>query len=180
MADAGPRRTDDMGLGRDARLKDLAVRYRDPLIRYFQRKGVSRDGSEDCVQDVFLRLARADDATIENAEAYLFTVASSVMVDRLRKARTRSERDHHQVEDFLLPSGEPSADRVFEGKEALMRLAEVLAELPVHTREMFLLNRQDDLTYTQIAARYAVSVRAVEHQIARALKHLRRGLGRYD
>jgi RNA polymerase sigma factor (sigma-70 family) len=48
-----------------------------------------------------------------------------------------------------------------------------LEELPLDTREIFLLNREDGLTYTQIAARYAISVKVVERHIVRALNHLR-------
>ena len=41
-----------------------------------------------------------------------------------------------------------------------MRLAAVLVELAPRTREMFLLNRLDGLSYTQLAASYGVSVSA--------------------
>ncbi len=48
------------------------------------------------------------------------------------------------------------------------------------TRELFLLNREDGLTYTQIAARYALSVKAVERHIVRALSHIRLRLPNRD
>jgi RNA polymerase sigma factor (sigma-70 family) len=179
MANAGSPNVQVREPSREQRLGGLVLRYRQPLIRYFVRKGVSSDAAEDCVQDVFLRLANTDDATIENAEAYLFTVASSVLIDRARRARTHGAGQHVPIEEFALASGEAPPDRVFEDREALMRLAAVLEELPPTTREMFLLCRLDGLSYTQIAVRYAVNVRAVERQIGRALKHLRRRFPRH-
>jgi RNA polymerase sigma-70 factor (ECF subfamily) len=165
---------------RGARLEGLALRYREPLVRYFARKGLAADAAEDCAQEVFVQLARTDEQTVQNAEAYLFTIASSVLITRARKAKTRHEAHHLPIEDFSLVSGDASPDRVLEGREALGRLVAALSELPADTREIFLLNREDGLTYTQIAARYALSVKAVERHIGKALNHLRRRLPRHD
>lgn len=170
--------TDDPN--RDARLGALALRYREPLVRYFIRKRIPKDSAEDCAQEVFLRLARTNDEVVKNAEAYLFTIASSVVVSFARKAKTHREAQHHPIEDFSIVSGEATPDRVLEGRQALLRLAAALGELPPMTREMFLLNREDGLTYTQIAARYALSVKVVEHHIVRALSHLRLRLPHRD
>lgn len=158
---------------REARLGALALRYREPLVRYFLRKRLGKEAAEDCAQEVFLRLARTNEETVQNAEAYLFTIASSVVVSFARKAKTHREAQHHPIEDFSLVSAEAGPDRVLEGRQALLRLAAALGELPPVTREMFLLNREDGLTYTQIAARYALSVKAVERHIVRALSHIR-------
>ncbi len=179
MVDLGARKP-DAGSNRSSRLEGLALRYRDPLLRYFTRKGLALDAAEDCVQEVFVRLARTDEDTVQNAEAYLFTIASSVLISRARKAKTHFDALHHPIEDFALVSGEAPPDRVLEGREALERLVAALSELPADTREMFLLNREDGLTYTQIAARYALSVKVVERHIGKALNHLRVRLPRHD
>ncbi len=171
---------EDVDSNRSARLEALALRYQGPLLRYFVRRGCAADVAEDCMQEVFVRLARTDDKTVQNAEAYLFTIASSVLISRARKARTHYDAQHHPIEDFSLVSGEAAPDRVLEGKEALGRLDAVLSELAPDTREMFLLNRVDGLTYHQIAARHGLSVKAVERQIGKALNHLRLRFPRHD
>ena len=125
------------------------------------------------IGEVFVRLARTNQETVRNAEAYLFAIASSVFITRARKSKARRAALHDPIEDFPLLSGGTPPDRILEGKEALHRLALALEELPLDTREMFLLNREDGLTYTQIAARYAISVKVVERHIVRALNHLR-------
>ena len=179
MVDLGASRADAHS-SRAKRLEALALRYREPLVRYFVRKGLAKDLAEDCAQEVFVRLARTNEETVQNAEAYLFTIASSVLITWARKAKTHRAAHHLPIEDFSLASGEAPPDRVFEGKEALARLIFALSELPKDTREMFLLNREDGLTYTQIAARYAIGVKAVERHIVRALNHLRFRFSRDD
>jgi RNA polymerase sigma factor (sigma-70 family) len=165
---------------RGARLEMLALRYREALVRYFVRRGLSVDAAEDCVQDVFVRLARTDDQTIENAEAYLFTIASSVLVTRARRAKSRRDAHHAPLEDFSLVSGDAPPDRVLEGREAVGRLVAALSELPTDTREMFLLNREDGLTYAQIGGLRGLGVKAVERHIGKALNHLRQRLQRHE
>lgn len=152
----------------------FAARYREPLVRYFLRRGVSLEAAEDCAQETFARICQADGERIEKPEAYLFAIAASVFADRGRKATVRRESAHVALENFNPAAEEPSPARVFEGKEALMRLAAILDELAPRTREMFLLNRLEGLSYTQLAARYGVTVSAVEKQMMKAIAHLNR------
>ena len=158
----------------DANLASLFARYRSPLLRYFIRKGHTVEIAEDCVQDVFLRLTRSDLSKIENVEAFFFTVASSVAADLGRKMRSRHALQHDSINNLDFESREASPSRVLEDKEALVRLSLILDELKPRTRDIFLLNRLDGLTYTQLAARFGIGVAAVEKQMSKALAHIRR------
>jgi RNA polymerase sigma-70 factor (ECF subfamily) len=158
---------------RDARLRALATGYRAPLVRYFLRRGMAMEAAEDCAHEVFVRLSRVDPAAVDNAEAYLFTIASSVLVDRSRAARTRQEQRHGPL-DEAMEGRDASPVQALEGREALRRLSAILDELPPRTREIFLLNRLEGLSYTQLAARYAMSVKSIEKRMSKALAHLRR------
>ena len=149
-----------------------------PLLRYFIRRGYASDVAEDCVQDVFLRISRSDFSKIDNVEAYLFAVASSAATDQARRMAVRRASQHDSLENHELESREASPARVFEDREALLRLERVLGELKPRTREIFLLNRLDGLSYTQLAARYGLSVAAIEKQMSKALAHLRKRFSR--
>lgn len=157
-----------------ASLAAVCERYRTPLVRYFVRNGQTPDIAEDCTQEVFVRLASTRLEAIENIEAYLFTVASSVAIDHGRKMRARCSTQHDSITNLAIEGREVSPARVFEDREALVRLDRILHELPVRTREIFLLNRLDGLSYTQLAVRYGLSVGAIEKQMSKALAHLRR------
>jgi len=52
-------------------------------------------------------------------------------------------------------------------------LSGVIERLPLQCREIFLLNRQEELSYTQIASKLGISVNTVKTQIMRALDRLR-------
>ena len=137
---------------------------------------VTPEAAEDCVQDVFMRLARVADPGVENSEAYLSKVARHVLIDRARRASVRFEGMHDPIADLQLVSSEGSPSRILEGREALEQAAKALRELPERTRNIFLLNRLDGLTYTQLAARYAVNVKVIEREMSKALSHLRQRL----
>lgn len=161
-------------------LASLATLYRQPLLRFFMRQSMTLEAAEDCAQEVFVRLARVAESEVDNPEAYLFKIARHVMIDRSRRARARSETLHDPIENLQYASPEGSPARIYEGRQTLQRAAHALGELPERTRNIFLLNRLDGLTYTQLAARYAVSVKVIEREMSKALAHLRQRLADYD
>lgn len=60
-----------------------------------------------------------------------------------------------------------------ELREYINRL---IAVLPERQREMFLLNREENMTYREIAIRYGISEKAVERHIRLALRFLKENL----
>lgn len=158
----------------------LYAHYRAPLVHSFLRRGYSRDLAEDCVQDVFVRIAKIDLAAVENIEAYLYTVAASVAVDYGRRTHSRLTALHDPLENLEIEGIQVSPSRVLEDKEALLQLNEILNELKPRTREIFLLNRLDGLSYTEIADQFGISPAGVHKQISKALAHLRRRFPRYE
>lgn len=164
--------------GADARDGPSSVRqYRQPLIRYFVRRGVPEATAEDLAQDCFTRLfALASRDHIENLEAYLFRTASAVFADYVEYVQRRQASKHQSLdlEDFdTFATEAPGPDRVLEAKEGVARLRTVLLELKPRTREIFLLSRLDGLSYTQIAVSFGMTNRGVEWHMMEALKHLR-------
>lgn len=157
----------------DAAHAGLVASHRAPLVRYFARRGAAQPLAEDLAHDTFTRLfAFNDQARIQNTEAYLFQIAANVFTDHLRKARARREAHHVPLDEITSPAEVLTPDRVFEGKEAFARIEAALRELKPRTREIFLLNRMDGLTYTQIAVRLGVTPSAIEKHMVKALAHL--------
>lgn len=141
-------------------------------MRYFLRKGMNEAASEDLAHDTFLKLfalSRTDH--VENMEAYLFQIASSVLNDHLRQLEVR--RRHAGVVQSLWGEKAETRDpaRVLEAKEAMSRFEAALSELKPKTRDIFLMNRMERLSYTQIAVRLGVTPSAVEKHMAKAIAH---------
>jgi RNA polymerase sigma-70 factor (ECF subfamily) len=57
------------------------------------------------------------------------------------------------------------------------KLQSVIALLPEGGREVFFMNRLEDLTYVEIADRLGLSVKAVEKRMSKVLSILREKLG---
>jgi RNA polymerase sigma-70 factor (ECF subfamily) len=155
-------------------LDGLARKYAEPLRRFFARKGRALDNSvDDLVQEVFLRLLRRSNLqTIVEAENYVFRTASNVLTDHRRRGRVRREADHDGLAEFDLASEEPSPERVLIGKDDARRVAEALTRLPERTRTIFVLNRFEGMSYSQIAHALEISTSAVEKHMMKAIAHL--------
>jgi RNA polymerase sigma-70 factor (ECF subfamily) len=159
-------------------LEHWAREFRLPLIRYFQKRAPATAEPDDLVQEVFERLAkRADLATIERIDGYLFQTAASVLADWFRRdARTpeiaESFEDSRHGEAVLTP------ERVLMDKQALDQLIKGLYALPERTRHIFVLYHFENVRQTEIAARFDMPVSTVEKHMARANKQLLKRLGR--
>lgn len=157
--------------GREAFLRDLSTRYRQPLIAYFQRRVRSREEAEDLTQEVFLRLSRRLDLEeIDNAEAFLFRTAVNLLRDRSRRGKTAASH----MDEMVHRAGveELSPERVVESRQSLASVLRALDELDDRTRDAFILHRLEGMRHAEIAGLYGVSVSSVEKYIIKALAHL--------
>ena len=146
------------------------------LSRFFSRR-VAADEVLDMVHETFRRLLRAtteQDVTVQSPEAYLSRVADNLMRDRSRRARHRSTELHIPFDDEAVEGVEPLGQ--LEARDAVARVDAAILELPVQTREIFLLHRIGGHSYSEIAAARGLSVKGVEKHISKALFELRRRL----
>jgi len=145
----------------------------------FARRHVGRQEAEDVVQDTYLHLLqRGTAASLEQPRPYLFRIAANLAVDLARKTKVRLR---YAGEGFALAcnaEAPASPETAAGGAMELRRLQASLAELPPLCRDAFLLNRVEDLTHAEIAARLGVSVRTIDRSMVKAWEHLRGHFGR--
>jgi RNA polymerase sigma-70 factor (ECF subfamily) len=150
---------------------------RGQLLRFFAARTGSPVEAEDLVQDLYIKVT-AVEGEITNHSAYLFRLASNLMLDRARQARRSGARDTaYRAATVETAGGEdmaetPSAEAVVAARQRLIRLAARLSELPANTREAFRLHKFEGLSHAETAARMGVSRSAVEKYVSAALKHL--------
>jgi RNA polymerase sigma-70 factor (ECF subfamily) len=159
-------------------VRDLAA-YRPVMVRYF-RKRVHPSEVDDLVQEVFLNIqARQTQTPIGNIEGYLFTVAVSVLMRKRQREQVGRLQDlYDDGSTWLGDQEEISPERLLLGREQLSVAVRAIEEMNPRTREVFLLHRFEDMTYSAIAKRYSISVSAVEKHIMTALKLLVAKTGR--
>jgi RNA polymerase sigma-70 factor (ECF subfamily) len=164
--------------------EELYARFRTPLIAYFRRRTGNLAEAEDLTQETFARLVGSttfDKA--EEAQAFVFRVASNLLRDRAR-ANTRFQiRQILAVDTLTEPGPEASLvegidpERVFIARENLLQVLAHLETLGERTRNVFILFRVEGRKQKDIAALYGISVSAVEKHIMAATVHLMKRFG---
>jgi len=163
-------------------------RFRGALAAYFLRRIRNRAEAEDLTQEVFVRLARRPDQNNgENIEAYVFTIAASVLADWGRHQSARKSGAHQVLpeapENLEVPTvlvEDRTPERVLVGKETLRDVETALAELNQRTRDIFVLSRLEHVPHRDIARAHGVSVSAVEKHVMKAVAHISRKLFGHD
>jgi RNA polymerase sigma-70 factor (ECF subfamily) len=160
-------------------LLDAYLSRRDDLVRFFAARLRSMAAAEDLAQDLYVRVASLDgEEPVENPSAYLYRLASNLMLDRLRSDRRSGLRDDAWARSQRLElagealADEPSAERSVAGRQRVAQLARAIDDLPPKTRRAFELHKLQGLTQEETARALGVSRKTVEKQISAALQRL--------
>ncbi|MDZ4674883.1 MAG: RNA polymerase sigma-70 factor [Gemmatimonadota bacterium] len=135
----------------------------------------NRDGAEDVVQELFVTLwnKRESLPDLEKLPAYLHRATRNRALNQLRSQRTAGKWLATQDADPATPA---VAESELLGQEVAARIKAALAALAPRSREIFLLNRDQGLTYVAIAETLRISAKTVETLMSRSLKALRLSL----
>lgn len=127
--------------------------------------------AEDLVQEVFLKAwEKRDSIRTDTVKSLLYTIAANLANNHYNSARARFE---FELKENLDHSTNENPQYVLETNEFKIQLEKAVADLPEKQRTVFLMSRMDDLTYTEIAERLEISVKAVEKRMHEALTFLR-------
>ena len=129
-------------------------RHRPLLFSIAYRMLGSASDADDVLQDAWLRFARAGDAEIRSARAYLTTIVTRLCLDQLKSARAARE---HYVGPWLpepvLTEGQAEPEQSVALAESLTLAFMVLLEtLTPEERAMFLLREVFEYSYAEIAS----------------------------
>jgi RNA polymerase sigma factor (sigma-70 family) len=153
-------------------LAELLARHRDALIAVATRRTRDRTAAADIVSDVYARLLGTQSRGSEIDDTrILFASVRNAAIEHQRALARRSDILSRLVPDQIGPDHCPAPDAALEAREALSALDRALLELSPRTREIFILHRIDGMPNREIAARYGISVSAVEKHLARAMLH---------
>jgi RNA polymerase sigma-70 factor (ECF subfamily) len=167
-------RTDDAergARGRDRVLAD-ALRAEQPwLIGYFRRNVRVPEDAHDLAQETLLRFLRAASRTaIDTPQAYLRTIAANVARNWAARSSSRIERHSVPLDDAARIAGDITDD--LAARSDLAACAALLGALDPETREIFLLNRLDGMTFKAIAKRLGLRKWTVRRRIRAVLDQL--------
>lgn len=143
------------------------------MLRPYVARHVPRDQVEDFLQEIMLRLhQRQSTSPIDNFRAYAFQTARSVIVDRGRRDTVRKQDEHFALTELHHPVDHITPEQVLLGRESLQRLAAALERMPERTRDIFVLQRFEEMSYPAIAEHLEISLSAVGKHMVKALRLL--------
>lgn len=157
-------------------------READAIFRYCLRRVSSRNQAVDLMQETFLRFWRSlvREDTIDNARAFLFTIARNLVIDWYRK---KKEASLDQVLDLstgmVAGSLEPLAVSNGEIKAEGRYLIRKIDDLAAAYRDVLQLRFIEGWSLAEIAQFFDISANAVSLRIHKGLAELRKLTG-YD
>tara|TARA_R100000697_G_scaffold90767_1_gene102670 strand:- start:335 stop:949 length:615 start_codon:yes stop_codon:yes gene_type:complete len=150
--------------------KQIFDLYYTPIKNFLYYKSGDVDLAEDLTQDVFMKLwDKREEINQETVKSYLYTIASNMLLNKFRHDKVVFTFAEKNKDRF----NEQSPQYALEEKEFKQQLEQTIAAMPEKQRDVFLMNRIDELTYKEIAERLELSVKAVEKRMHGALSFLR-------
>lgn len=147
------------------------------LLGFLRRATRDDEAAEDLAQEAFLRLAREVDAgrTPEHVRAWLYRVASNLVVSRARRANTVVDWLRRHGSAALADDRAPSPEERLLRREGRTELEALLDALPADARTALLLSGQG-FSGLEIAAAIGRSHAATRTLLTRTRINLRLAL----
>ncbi len=148
--------------------------YYESIRSFAYYKTGSVDLADDVVQEVFLKLWNIRSSVRnDTVKTLLYTIATNLIKNHFKHQRVVY---NFQVSKSTQDEAE-SADANVRMDDMNRQLQDALASIPDAAREVFLMNRIDGFTYSEIAQRLNLSVKTVEKRMSEAIRLLRNKVG---
>ncbi len=139
-------------------------KFRNYFYSYLSRY----DLAEELTHDIFLKLWSFRQHLPEelDLESYLFLMARNCLYNFLKRKR-KEAGVHARVRDREVIALDPSLQQDYQAAYKEYRYC--LEQLDPQQKEIFLLSREEGLTYNEIAAQLGISARVVKRKMENAL-----------
>jgi len=153
----------------------LFKRMFSPLCQFCIKFVKSREVAEEVVSDVFYSIWKnRNRLMVSSPKAYLYTSVRNKGLDHLRKIKKMVHCDLDSATHLIADTADGQEILVLNELSVVMDKS--IAKLPKQCKRIYEMSRDEGLKYREIASILQVSVKTVETQMGRALKHLRSSL----
>jgi RNA polymerase sigma-70 factor (family 1) len=148
-------------------------KYYESIRNFAYFKTGDIDLAEDIVQETFIRLWEIRSTLIAGTvKSLLYAMAANSIKNHFRHRKVVLNFATSYIPETVYDA----ADAELQQKEMQNKLQKILNSMPEKSRDVFLLNRIEKLTYQEIAERFGISVKAIEKRMHEALLHIRKHL----
>lgn len=130
------------------------------------------------MQEVFFSLynRKAELQTTTSLKGYLYKALQHKIYNHYQKVLIRTK--YEQAVSMDLKNVGNNLNEEFESKDLEKKIQEKILILPPQCRRVFLLSREEQLPYKEIAKQLNISVNTVDQHIQKALRLLKNSVGR--
>jgi RNA polymerase sigma-70 factor (ECF subfamily) len=153
---------------------EIFDRYYESMRHYAWFKTGDTQLADDIVQEVFLRLWQTKDRiNPDTVKSLLYTITNNLIKSHYRHIKITYNFEINDNSEKITPN---SADTNIRMEEMKSQIEKVLLLIPETSREVFLMNRIDDLSYGEIAERLGLSIKTIEKRMTLALSIIRKNI----
>lgn len=161
-------------LGEDdmAAMEFLYVKYA-PQVKSFVYTILKNDAdTEDLVHDIFLKIweERRKISQVTSFRSYLYSMTRNMVYNRLKKAKVHSR--------FIGTTSTNQVDQDIEKRlitrDLLQKIRKMMVKLPKQQRDIYEMNRDEDMTYNEISDKLGISPKTVQYHIGKVLIKLKK------
>lgn len=133
--------------------------------------------AEDIVQETFVKIweRRNKFNDYKSLNSYIFTVAYNNSISVIRK-RAVKKKHLEYLEYSAAINSAPETISELEFYELRYQVRKLIDRLPERQKQVFLLHREEGLSYSKIAEQLGISKNTVEVHMTKALKYLRQNI----
>ncbi|MES2058438.1 MAG: sigma-70 family RNA polymerase sigma factor [Pseudomonadota bacterium] len=144
----------------------------EPLVRaWLARSMVSREDSDDLIQDAYCRIAELERFEhIDRPAAFFFSVVRNLFLTQLRRARVVRIESAAEIETLAGADDLPSPERIAGDRREYARVRDSIDRLPERCRRIFELRKIEGVSQREIADRLGIAETIVENEGARGLR----------
>ena len=149
----------------------------------FSRLYISRVAdAEEIVQDVFVKLWESRHLLKEDEsfKGFLFIITRNIVFSRIRKKVNENLFKTSVLSAFGNESNynSNSVEEEYCASQLAVFIDKLIGSLPEQQKRCFLLSREENLSYKEIAERLGISPKTVEIHMGKALKFLKNSIER--
>jgi RNA polymerase sigma-70 factor (ECF subfamily) len=151
----------------------LFQHHADKLAAYLFSLTGNREEVKEIVQEVFIKLwlRRTELPTLSSIDNYLFILSRNAAYDLFRKKLTQEsiKQNLKRLDASVMQQPEEASD--FRTLQQLY--VQAVRQLPPQQQKVYLLSREEGLTYQQIASQIGIAAETVKKHMMAALRSVR-------